>query len=55
MIIYVGINAATDDLVVGDMVIEVTLYQGKQSERLLLLDYETNKLIPVEACIQFRI
>ena len=49
--LYVGISDRTGDLVVGDMLIELTMTRNSTSESLVILDYEDRKMHPVPACI----
>lgn len=53
MSIYVGISESTGELVAGDMLIEIEISGGKVKEKIAILDYEDNKIHPVEACIKF--
>lgn len=52
MSIYVGISDLTGDLVVGDMLVELTLSQEYMSESLAILDVDDRNIHPVPACIK---
>lgn len=49
--LYVGISERTGDLVIGDMLIEMTVTKNRSVENIAILDYEDNKIHPVPACI----
>ena len=49
--LYIGISDRTGDLVIGDMLIELTVTKNRSTESIAILDYEDEKIHPVPACI----
>lgn len=49
--LYVGISDRTGELVIGDMLIELTVTRDHTKESIAILDYDDNRIHPVPACI----
>lgn len=52
MAVYIGISEKTGELVVGDMLVEITVTKEGKEQQLAILDFEDLQIHPVPACIK---